>query len=200
MKGINLRIYLTFSFLHLHYVINSMKKLFFIFLLAVIIIPYACTKRYEEDPWTMHFVRMRKRITGEWHMKKILIDGQDFTHLIYTDTVPFYSVYVFSGYRRDLLEGDVILKTLDGKYSTNYKDITFDLTKGEFGHKETIIFQHIGGLQLNIFSYGAINKIWKEGDNPSITYPWRILKLTQKEMHLQTTYDNQTYDLFFEKK
>jgi hypothetical protein len=183
---------------------QKLIKLLFLFLVLASLLPNACTKRYEEDPWTMHFVRMRKRITGEWHMKKILIDGQDFTHLIYLDTVPFYSVYVFSGYRRTLHTGDVILKTNDGKHETQYKDIAFEFT----GNKSLYSLDKIYFIQdptIYIYSFGPINNflpLSSQMGNPLYGkyLDWVILKLTPKEMHLQTTYVNQTYDLFFEKK
>jgi hypothetical protein len=151
------------------------------FPILFILFIFACSKRYDEDPFTMHFTGLKKRISGEWHMKKILIDGQDFTHLIYMDTVPFYSVYVFGAFRKENGLGEMIAKTYDENFSTNEKDLSFLLGNNSISFAQN--------PAISVYSYGAINR----------SYRWNVLQLTKKEMHLQTMYDNQTYDLFFEK-
>jgi hypothetical protein len=176
---------------------QKLIKLLFLFLVLASLLPNACTKRFEEDPFTMHFVRMRKRITGEWHMKKILIDGQDFTHLIYTDTVPFYSIYVFSEYSRIPKKGTLEIKSYDNrfiidKYAFRYLKYNMSLDK-----QKTISFYTVtptNDTLSDIFSYGPINKF---GGNTS---SWNIWNLTKKNMHLSTNFQNQYYELFFEKK
>ncbi|NUM50985.1 MAG: hypothetical protein HUU48_07695 [Flavobacteriales bacterium] len=178
-------------------------KLFLLLLVLGSLWPAACTKRYEEDPFTMHFVRMRKRITGEWHMKKILIDGADYTNLIYNDSTPLYSIYVFSSYRRTLHVGDMILKTHDSNYSTNYKDVAFAFIgkKGNEGLDKIYFMQH----PINNYSFGPINNFFplsSQMGNPLYgTYlQWDIKKLTKKEMQLLIDYNNQKYEIYFDKK
>lgn len=155
-----------------------MKKLFVLMLIFCI---FGCSKRHDEDPFSMHFVGLKKRISGEWHMKEIQIDKQDFTHLMYIDTVQFYSVYVFGAYRKENGMGEMIAKTYDEKFSTNKQDVGFKL------YNQRISFAK--NPAISVYSYGAINR----------TYSWDVLKLTNKKMHLHTMYDNQEYDLFFEK-
>lgn len=182
---------------------QKLVKFLFLFLVLTSLWPTACTKRYEEDPFTMHFVRMRERINGDWHMKKILIDGKDFTYIMYNDSVPFYSIYELSGYRRTLHEGDVILKTYDSKYITKYKDVTFQLIgkKGKSGRDKMYFIQS----HINLYPFGPINNFLpfstQMGDPLyGIYLEWDILKLTKKEMHLKIEYNNQIYELYFEKK
>jgi hypothetical protein len=182
-----------------------MKKLFFIFLLAVIIIPYACTKRYEEDPWTMHFVRMRKRITGEWHMKKILIDEQEFSHLIEMENDTFFSVYEFKEFTKKKNGGDVVMKTKNKKYLQEY--IYFHLNKSETNNNSIYFTGNNTGLTLgpiNYFEPARIDSTFDYGSQTNYIiigfwYEWEIKKLTRKQMHLSIYVDFKHYELFFEK-
>ncbi|CAG0988311.1 MAG: hypothetical protein HND27_10135 [Bacteroidetes bacterium] len=166
------------------------KKLLFLFLVLASLWPTACTKRYEEDPFTMHFVRMRKRIIGEWHIKKILIDSEDYTHLLYMDTVPFYSTYICSEYTKYKYwtQGRLEVRTIDNEYKINTMRFVFEGTKFN-----TIYFELLKPTMLKKYTYGPLNEFG------GILPHWAILKLTKKEMHLGYNEKNKLYEIYFEK-
>jgi hypothetical protein len=167
-----------------------------IIIVILIILGFGCTKRYEEDPFTARFFSMKKRLTGEWYMKKILIDEQDFSHLIEMENDTFYAIYKFSDFSKNLyaIKGKIEIKTINEKFISNQsgRDLFFYLYPEN--KYEYICFRGKSILSTN--KYGIINNF--DFGNPYLA--WQIDKLTLKKMHLHATYDSREYDLFFEKK
>jgi hypothetical protein len=182
---------------------QKLIKLLFLFLVLASLLPTACTKRHEEDPWTMKFISLKSRLKGEWHMKKILIDEQDFSHLIEMENDTFFSVYTFTKisiraktpYIDKGLEGYLELQTLNKKFLIDRFVLPPILFYLYINKKESKLVIRTGKLVPN---FGPINNFYHPNSTTALS--WEILKLTPKEMHLQTTYNSQEYDIYFEKK
>jgi hypothetical protein len=159
--------------------------------LLLVALLFSCSKRYEDDPITMKFVALKKRIEGEWHIEKILIDEQDYTYIIDVDSLKIYSIYDFdkpAPYTGGITiyNKDKTLKYGWFQYSIFYKE------------NENLIFKGTPQTYLDstgtVPSYGAINNI-----GSGVDLPWEIKKLTKKEFHLVTNYQSKQYELFFTK-
>ena len=94
-------------------------KFFFVFFILAALLT-GCRKKYEEDPFTMRFVNLGKRIEGEWSINKILIDGADSTSIIYVDSLQIFSTYIFSNYSHTYSSGSLKAKTYNGLYFYEY--------------------------------------------------------------------------------
>lgn len=120
------------------------------------------------------------------------------------DTVPFYSVYQLQDYRRSLGNGQFTMSTYNNIQYRQGKvgfDLFFFLNKDIRDKSNTIRFWQDPDLHqlYPIYNYGPINMFWKIGNNSKPGIYWVVKKLTKKEMHLQTTYNTQKYELYFEK-
>lgn len=167
----------------------------FFWLILFLFCDLSCRKKYEEDPWTMRFVNLGKRIEGEWSIQKILIDGADSTSIIYVDSLQIFSTYIFSHYSRNYGKGSLEVRTHNDVYQFDGLFFIFsnenDLNTIGFGYSSGI-GPGTNLLNNNIIPYGPIHNYGKGIE-------WKIHKLTKKEMHLSTIYISKQYELFFKK-
>lgn len=184
---------------------NLLTYMVFILLLTSLW-PTACTKRYEEDPFTVRFLSLKKRLTGEWKMQKILIDAKDFSYLIEMENDTFYAIYEFKEFSKKYYGGKVLLKTKNKSYIHNYS-IKYSLNRLETNNNSISFSGRTPGIKIgpiNNFEPARIDTTFDIGSQtPNLSigfwYEWDIKKLTNKQMHIAIYANLKYYELFFEK-
>ncbi len=156
---------------------------------------YSCSKRHENDPFTVQFKSLKKRIIGEWHMKKIMIDDEDFSYLIEMENDTFFSIYTIFEFNGAEQKGKMEVKTKNEKFLIDrfvYPSIVIYYNSKR--KNSEILFTRFSPIP----SYGPINDFYYANNIRPPT--WEILRLSRKEMLLRTLFNNQIYEISFEKK
>jgi hypothetical protein len=144
--------------------------------LILLIIFQSC--RYDEGP-AISFLTVKKRIEGQYHVSKLNIDGKDCTKN-YQDSCNGDFIFEF--------DNNIILMY-------NCKSISnYHLRQGHYqlqnNAKHIItIFPNKQEPVDSISGYGPLNK--------GITADWEVRKLTNTEMIIETTFQNQLYRVEF---
>lgn len=184
----------------------------FLFLITLL---FSCGERYEEDPITVVFRGESKRILGEWHINKILIDNIDSTSLIYVDSLKICSYYKFEKYDKTYDSRFLYIKKEKDKdyynfhrYPTGVNTFTNNISYWWKNGTENspIIFEH-GGYEIWVTAgyfkpYGPIGNFGNLNSGNSTfsgLITWLIKKLTTKEFIIQTTFKNRLYEIQFKK-
>lgn len=173
------------------------KSLLACLFLGSLFLFFGCSKRYDEDPITMKFVSLKKRISGEWKISKILINGADSTSIIDVDSLQIFSTYIFTSYSNNHRDGNLEVKTKNRNHTYNRLEFIFAQTD----KSNSIVFYPADNadswdylLQKKIIiPYGPINNFY------TLTHNWDIHMLTKKEMHLSINESNKKYELFLKK-
>ena len=165
-------------------------KLINIFFLILIL--SGCSTRYEDDPLSMKLVSIKKRLSGTWDIKQILINGVDSTQLIYIDSLKIFSKYSFSSFNGPDSDHRQVLKIETYNSYLKYDRLNFYIGHGhiEFhwrGYSWDSLVIH-----KTIIPHGAINLF--DGN-----ISWTIQKLTKKDFHITDNYNNKKYEIFFHK-
>lgn len=151
-----------------------MKK-HLIFILLIIVTTSSC-KKYEEDPFGIHFRSPYKRIYGTWEVKSFMINNEESIN-IYNDSCGCNFRFHHEGSYQYLHLQDCILP-------------------GEIGGRPSLENDmNILVLNFSIFPPGfGIGPI----DENEPIY-WNILRLTNKEFWIKTNYNTKEYKMKLKK-
>lgn len=182
-----------------------MKTLFYT---AVILFFYfGCSKRHENDPWTVIFKSLKNRIEGKWEMKKIIINGNDSTFLIETTNYPFYSVYSIKIYDKSEshLFGNLEIETINRNYKVGKeRGLKVKILKNKTRDTypiEVKFYANQWDSIPEIKPHGLINLFFEEYHLEKITRHWDVTKLTSSDFHINSTdHKNSYYEIQFKKK
>jgi len=146
-----------------------MFKSKYILLFLLLAFCFTDCKKYPEGPW-ISLRSKEKRLLGNWKVQKYLIDGVDSTSTKFPNLSSSVCVYSFAHY------GQYVD---DGCYSTGGK-------WGWGNKKESLIVGLEFGSILTPFFL-------------STSTEWTILRLSNKDMHLKTTFSSMQYEIFLKK-
>jgi hypothetical protein len=159
-----------------------MKTIILIFITIILLLPFSGCKKYPEGP-LISFRTIEKRIHGNWKVENYLVNGSDSINLLknsYGDTINFDIATPGSG------EGDN--RILVYSQGNPYLDGIFYFTDDG----NNIIFSFFISVDsVQIINLGPLNKY--------VHSEWKILKLSNKNMRLETNYENIYYKLIMKK-
>jgi len=151
-------------------------------LLGLILLVCICTvacKKYSEGP-AIALRTVKKRITGSWEIKRLLVDEIDETSALLAH--PANCLYVI---RQEDCNTCYALKMI-------CQSVTKDRELFLEDNKEEVRIR-VYGITSGL-AYGPVGV-------DTVSVYWKILKLTNKEMKLKTSYiDGKEYELTFSKK
>jgi hypothetical protein len=151
------------------------RKYLYFYILSIIIITNSC--RYKEGP-EVSCRSAQNRLEGLYNIKKILINGYDYTQK-YKDTCNCQIIFIIDSYvGLDHCKTKLNIGFSEGgvyEFSNNSKNI------------QTQFHDYFSHNSDSIYGYGPLNY--------GITTNWDIIRLTNKEVTLETTYQNKKYRL-----
>jgi hypothetical protein len=169
------------------------KKIVYITMLFIVLI-CSCKKKYPEDP-RRTFKDVNVRITGEWQATSLTIYGQDKLYIIDSLNVDRYRFLFYKNDKNshsDYAPGSFV--AIDKQGSEIYPDTAFSMCEFNYGNQNNLNFRPVQGpvyLPHPLVFFPGYNQ-YTHKDIES----WKILKLTYKEMKLQSL----VYDIVIEMK
>jgi hypothetical protein len=163
------------------------------YLITFFIITFlSCNKRYEDDPYKMKFISLKKRIEGTWVINKIVIDGIDSSQLLSVDSLDIYNRYTFDTFSKQYTDGS--LSVYRDKTNRSFKSLTYDFLSDGKRIELTINNVSLDSVRLKTFKpYGPINSFAPN------KYYWEIKRLTKEEFIISINENYKIYELQFKK-
>ena len=154
-----------------------MRKIFLISLILFAL--FAGCKKYPDGP-LISFRSAEKRLYGSYHLTQYDVNGVDSLNLYY-DSLPYRSMFFY-----DYMKYSNVF-TVDG-YTTNNKTCDLFWEWSLTNKNKTLKVNETSGTTIGTGPFG-INK----------TPEWTILKLTNKETKMKTTFNGKEYSITLKK-